>query len=337
MTRKARNTVDYFPHFESIMRGYTGVFALKITVMEEKEMKHISEIIKACPATPRLEPSAIFHNDQVHSERLTTICFDCGKEIAYIISYSPDGTRHGLKPARCIQCSQTGRDALRLQELERDLPQECQKQRNRWLQDLEVPGIFKIKAAAGFEKFEKALQPAAFEAVRGFNGRSIVLFSPEIYGIGKTHLVCALAFHLVKNTEAVTIDKRQVCYHRHFSPVQFITESALLLRIRATYNRKDDGENEEDVYNSLSKYELLIMDDVGKVRPRDYSFLQGVYFRIIDHRYTHRQSVIITTNLSLVDLENHIGGACADRLREMCGLDNFVKMTGRSCRGGLAK
>jgi DNA replication protein DnaC len=41
--------------------------------------------------------------------------------------------------------------------------------------------------------------------------------------------------------------------------------------------------------------------------------------------------IIITTNLDVVRIEEHIGGACADRLVQMCG-KNFVRMTGKSYR-----
>ena len=106
-----------------------------------------------------------------------------------------------------------------------------------------------------------------------------------------------------------------------------------MARIRATFNREGQGgETDEDIYRTLLRYDLLVVDDVGKVRPRDYSFLQGVFFRIIDDRYTSRKPVIVTTNLSLPELETHIGGAASDRLREMCGAKGLIKMTGQSFR-----
>jgi len=116
-------------------------------------------------------------------------------------------------------------------------------------------------------------------------------------------------------------------------PVHLTTEQKLLNRIRQTYNQRDEeGETEEDVFSALERFHLLIIDDVGKVRPRDYSFLQGVYFRIIDDRYTEEDNIILTTNLDLAELETHIGGASSDRLREMAGKQGFIKMTGKSER-----
>ena len=78
--------------------------------------------------------------------------------------------------------------------------------------------------------------------------------------------------------------------------------------------------------------DVLILDDVGKTKPRDISFLQGVYFRIIDERYAGNKPIVLTTNLSLADLEAHIGGSCADRLNEMCGTENIVQMRGKTYR-----
>jgi len=42
--------------------------------------------------------------------------------------------------------------------------------------------------------------------------------------------------------------------------------------------------------------------------------------------------LILTMNLTLQELEDHIGGAPADRLREMCGRSGFITMKGESYR-----
>ena len=159
---------------------------------------------------------------------------------------------------------------------------------------------------------------------------SILLLSPNVYGVGKTHLVCALANKIVETAEPARLT-RSLYIQKYRCPVYFITEAKLLSRIRDTYNKKD-GETEEEIYTTLQAYQLLIIDDVGKVRPRDYSFLQGVYFRIIDDRYTNEIPIILTTNLDANELEAHIGGASADRLREMFGKEGFIILKGQSYR-----
>jgi len=119
-------------------------------------------------------------------------------------------------------------------------------------------------------------------------------------------------------------------------PVYFSTEQRLIARVLQSKPWDDDKhperESREELYRMLVRVELLIIDDVGKVQHRDPAFTQEMYYRIIDDRYTQDRPVIITTNLSLDDLETHIGGACADRLREMCGLKGMMTMKGTSYR-----
>jgi DNA replication protein DnaC len=224
-------------------------------------------------------------------------------------------------------------------QLQATLPSVERDTRDLWHDESGIPGKF---YAARFDTFDSTLQPKAFSAVKQFDPvshfddktdlwspvQSIVLSSPGVYGVGKTHLAAALANHLIDTVDAAFISRGQIM--RHHCPVFFVTETRLLGRIRATYN---DGapETESAVFEALAKPDLLIIDDVGKVKPRDYSFLQRVYFEIIDGRYTSEMPIMMTSNLSWAELETHIGGASADRLREMCG-PNLIKMTGKSYR-----
>lgn len=258
----------------------------------------------------------------------------CGTPFEYSIRYDRSGKPWGVHHELCSNCRIAKQKELSVRLANEKLPDEVEKQKEKWQFECQIPGFFIEKAGDGFEKFDRKLQPKAFDACKNFNGHSIILSSPELYGVGKTHLVSCLAFYLIEKTEAVSVT-RDGYYRKYKCPVQFITETALLSKIRATYNRNNEDyqETEDDVYNKLSAYHVLIIDDVGKVRPKDYSFLQGVYFRIIDQRYTQEQVIILTTNLSLMDLEAHIGGACADRLKDMCGPGNIIKMTGKSYRG----
>lgn len=269
------------------------------------------------------------------TERIKASCQSCGRDLEYPMRFDRDGKPYGVCPVRCPECREIQRQVDHLKYQQEHLPAEIETQKEKWFADCQLPGIFIDKASAGLDKFERILQPKAFDVIKSFDGRSIVLSSPELYGVGKTHLVCCLAWNLLQHVEAVTIS-REGNFRKHHCPVFFTTETALLSRIRATYNRNPDepfAETEEDVYNKLASYQVLILDDVGKVRPKDYSFLQGVYFKIIDERYVSEQTIILTTNLGLSDLESHIGGACADRLKDMCGPGNIIKMGGKSYRG----
>lgn len=201
--------------------------------------------------------------------------------------------------------------------------------RAKWREQYGVPAMFKNK---NFAEFDASRQPRGFAACNDYTTGSLVLASPGIYGVGKTHLVCALANRMVAEASTTRPSKITGLDVGRSCPVRFEVEGKLLARIRATYNNNSRW-TEENIYCELLNYELLILDDVGKVRPKDYSFLQGVFFRVVDDRYTQNKDIIVTTNLSLERLEEHIGGASADRLREMCGKDGFVGMTGSSYRG----
>lgn len=200
--------------------------------------------------------------------------------------------------------------------------------RERWKAESGVSGIFLAKT---FANFKRELQPKAFDAVSSLKESSLVLLSPDVYGLGKTHLVAALANHLLATSEPAYFQEKS--YHIVVArcPIHLTTEAVMLARIRNTYNR-EEGETEEEIFSQLIHVPLLIIDDVGKVQPRDLSFLQGVYYRIIDARYIHERRLILTTNLHLSELEEHIGGASTDRLREMCGKSGFIIMKGTSYR-----
>jgi DNA replication protein DnaC len=205
-------------------------------------------------------------------------------------------------------------------------------QRDSWYDKCGLSSLFISK---DFANFDRKLQPKAYDAISQYHGNSIVLLSPGIFGIGKTHLVGALCNRMLEETEPAKIYPNSDIIRRRPCPVKFIGELKLLSRIRQSFNHEDNSETEEDIYEELSSEDLLIIDDVGKTKPHDNSFLQSVYFRIIDDRYNNQLPIILTTNLSLNELEEHIGGASSDRLREMCGKSGFIVMAGKSYRKGI--
>ena len=195
-------------------------------------------------------------------------------------------------------------------------------------------GLQGIQTNKTFTNFNKQYQPQVYKSLKEYDfGKSLIISSPDIYGVGKTHLVCALINRILKNeTKADIIGDAVKAVYKYNCPVYFTTEPLLLARIKDTFDNKEKTESEKDIYNKLKKVQLLIIDDVGKLRPHDITFTQDVYFRVIDDRYNNEKDIIITTNLNWPDFESHIGGASADRLREMCGRDGLIKMTGKSYR-----
>ena len=243
----------------------------------------------------------------------------------------PDGTETRMpKVPICDACAEVRAQQAKGERLAKELERAKRWQSSEWLDQsgARVMGAFLIKTLA---EFQRDRQPRAYDAIAAWNGESLILASPGCYGVGKTHLVCALAAQLLMGDTAKIVRD----YIRELPcPVHITNEARLIGRVRQTFNRHDeeDGETEEGIYRSLLQPKLLIIDDVGKVRPRDSSFLQGVYYRIIDDRYVEEKAVILTTNLSLDELEQHIGGACSDRMREMCGKTGIIVMSGQSYR-----
>ena len=85
----------------------------------------------------------------------------------------------------------------------------------------------------------------------------------------------------------------------------------------------------------LCSFPLLILDDFGMERGTEYG-LEQVY-NVIDSRYRSRKPLIVTTNLTLEELQNPEDTAHAriyDRLTEMC---TPVRITGENFRKARAR
>lgn len=80
-----------------------------------------------------------------------------------------------------------------------------------------------------------------------------------------------------------------------------------------------DREREETFTNKLNSVKLLIIDDLGAERSTDYA-LEKVY-GIIDNRYRAKKPLILTTNLTLQQMQEATDIRYAriyDRIFEMC-------------------
>ncbi len=233
-----------------------------------------------------------------------------------------------ISPTLCSSCKKIEDDKRSLEYSEKEVSETNIRLKIEWLNSCGVKGIFKNKT---FDNFKFKLQPKAFDALKNYKWQSIVLLSPDAYGVGKTHLVCALANELINKTNPVSLNVNTLCKNFNTCPVYFLTECQMIDNIRNTFRPEYCGKSENNIYDDLISCPLLIVDDVGKIQSRDLSFLQSVYYRIFDGRYVYNRPIILTTNLNYSQLEAHIGGASADRLKAMCG-ENMIQMFGKSYR-----
>jgi DNA replication protein DnaC len=128
-------------------------------------------------------------------------------------------------------------------------------------------------------------------------------------GSGKTHIAISILRELIKLNK---IYRSNVC---------FITAPEFLLEIRNTFNKKvvdfDEHEpkTEEEIIDKYAGCELLILDDLGAEKSSDFA-IQSLYL-LIDRRNRNLKPTIITTNLSLKEIEEKLDARIASRLSDM--------------------
>jgi len=161
---------------------------------------------------------------------------------------------------------------------------------------------------------------------------SMLIASPEKFGVGKTHLVSAITHKLLDR------------WNGGACPVTFITEPDIYLRIQNTYSFNDTErkarQSEADIISELANVTLLIIDDIGKQKRTDMKFVQRTLFAIINARYDSMKPIILTTNMNVGQLGSYLGEndggeidrASFDRLVEMCK-GNMWELDGESQRG----
>jgi DNA replication protein DnaC len=138
------------------------------------------------------------------------------------------------------------------------------------------------------------------------------LFLTGSRGVGKTHLAVALMRELILATQPVyqggayRIDLQKM-------PL-FVSVPELLLEIRETFHTS--GVSEKAVIDKYSWVDVLVLDDLGAGNTSDW-VLQTLY-TIMDRRYREELRTIITSNLSIEEIEEKLDDRVASRVVGMC-------------------
>ncbi len=260
-------------------------------------------------------------------------CEECGStfqgEVTIYRRFTPPRELRQRECPKCRAKRQEGEERERQQELER----QRQELRARWRLECGMPLWLLTKT---FDNFEQQYQKAAYKMAMGW-AKGFDLDSPAGYsslilysatpGVGKGHLMSAIVNYVLANWKGTP--ERAVC------PIRFESGPSLVRRIRATYNlRKDDfsHEREDEVYRSLAGVPLLLLDDVGKEKPSD--FTRETYWFIINERVKSGLPVIISSRLEFEgehSLETLMHKDTVSRLYGMTK-GQFIKMKGLDYR-----
>jgi DNA replication protein DnaC len=113
------------------------------------------------------------------------------------------------------------------------------------------------------------------------------------YGCGKTHLAAAIANYAVEMGV----------------PTLFLTVPDLLDMLRFSFDSEDT--TFESRFNEIRNASLLVLDDFGTQNATGWA--QEKLFQIINYRYINKLPLVITTNLSLDDIEARFRSRLSDR------------------------
>ncbi len=102
----------------------------------------------------------------------------------------------------------------------------------------------------------------------------------------------------------------------------------LLARIRRTYDAEPGGESYLSFFERLTSVDLLHLDDLGAEKRSDWVLEQ--LYALVNERYEAQRSVLVTTNLDHMELEEQIGPRTVSRLTEIC---EEVELVGEDRRG----
>lgn len=194
----------------------------------------------------------------------------------------------GYEVAAVCACVEEKRrqEELRRQEYERNLTI-CRNKEYSLMDDKTRDITFdRIKADSGNSRHIAAAQRYCERWDDNYrNNRGLLFYGAT--GRGKTTLACCIANELLSRGVSV----------------RMVSVNKLIQRIKDSFN-DNGGDSEAAVKRDIKAADLLILDDLGAEYKSDWS--TTLVYELVDERYRSRKPTIITTNLPLDKLREHL-------------------------------
>lgn len=114
------------------------------------------------------------------------------------------------------------------------------------------------------------------------------------YGVGKTHLLAAMAWSLVDRGVAAF----------------YVVVPDLLVKLQATFN---DGSDETfaERFKRIKDADVLLLDDLGAEKSTEWA--QAQMFDLINSRYLAEKPLVVASNLTPAQIGGRVGSRLGDR------------------------
>ena len=165
---------------------------------------------------------------------------------------------------------------------------------------LEKYNVDRDHLRCSFDNFTpKKISEKYIELCNSFEmNQSMNLFLYGKTGVGKTHIAVSILRRIIVRKFADN------CY--------FKSMARLMLELRDVYASDNSESSEKSITDTYTRLSLLILDDLGAEKPTD--FTERVLYNIIATRLDNQLRTIITSNLSVDEVNEIYGPRIGSRL-----------------------